>query len=133
MDHYGDHDANYSLCTWNDHQTPDEGTGRTGNRRISVAIQTTVLLRSTRILRRVLETGKKLDVAQTSLKDDQLLLLCWLVVFYGISIFVGYLMPNPFLYKATVLFQQFSLAEVHSLIVESISSQAIQLMQTVLI
>ena len=25
--------------------------------------------------------------------------------FYGISTFVGYLMPNPFLYKWTVLFQ----------------------------
>ena len=23
----------------------------------------------------------------------------WLVVFYGISTFVAYLMPNPFLYK----------------------------------
>ena len=30
--------------------------------------------------------------------------------FYGISTFVGYLMPNPFLYKESVLFQtiQFS-------------------------
>ena len=30
------------------------------------------------------------------------LLICnpdWLVEFYGISTFVGYLMPNPFLYK----------------------------------
>ena len=28
-----------------------------------------------------------------------------LVRFYGISTFVGYLMPNPFLYKQSVLFQ----------------------------
>ena len=35
-----------------------------------------------------------------------------LVVFYDISTFVGYLMPNPFLYKQTVLFQtiQFSIS-----------------------
>ena len=26
-------------------------------------------------------------------------LVGWLVGFYGISTFVGYLMPNPFLYK----------------------------------
>ena len=33
--------------------------------------------------------------------------LVWfgLVWFYGISTFVGYLMPNPFLYKKSVLFQ----------------------------
>ena len=29
----------------------------------------------------------------------------WLVVFYGISTFVGYLISNPFSYKWTVLFQ----------------------------
>ena len=29
--------------------------------------------------------------------------LVWLFGFYGISSFVGYLMPNPFLYKWTVL------------------------------
>ena len=36
----------------------------------------------------------------------------WLVGFYGISTFVGYLMPNPFLYKYSVLFQtiQFSMS-----------------------
>ena len=35
----------------------------------------------------------------------------WLVVVYGISTFVGYLMPNPFSYIETVLFQtvQFSI------------------------
>ena len=26
-------------------------------------------------------------------------LVSWLIGFYGISTFVGYLMPNPFLYK----------------------------------
>ena len=39
----------------------------------------------------------------------------WLVEFYSISTFVGYLMPNSFLYKLSVLFQ------------------AIQFIQTVLI
>ena len=32
-------------------------------------------------------------------------LVGWLFGFYGISTFVGYLMPNTFLYKWTVLFQ----------------------------
>ena len=36
----------------------------------------------------------------------------WLFGFYGISTFVGYLMPNPFLYKLSVPFQtiQFSIS-----------------------
>ena len=42
-------------------------------------------------------------------------LVGWFVGFYGISTFVGYLTPNPFLCK------QFSLAWVHSLIVKNIS------------
>ena len=35
----------------------------------------------------------------------------WLFGFYGLSTFVGYLMPNSFLYKWSVLFQkiQFSM------------------------
>ena len=39
-------------------------------------------------------------------------LVSWLVGFYGISTFLGYLMPNPFLYKYSVLFQtiQFSMS-----------------------
>ena len=32
-------------------------------------------------------------------------LFVFLFGFYGVSTFVGYLMPNPFLYKLTVLFQ----------------------------
>ena len=38
--------------------------------------------------------------------------LVWFVGFYGISTFVGYLMPNPFLYKLSVLFKtiQFSMS-----------------------
>ena len=38
--------------------------------------------------------------------------LVWFVGFYGISTFVGYLTPNPFLYKQSVLFQtiQFSIS-----------------------
>ena len=35
----------------------------------------------------------------------------WLVGFYGVSTFLGYVMPNPFLY---IYFKQFSLARVHS-------------------
>ena len=40
---------------------------------------------------------------------------CWLIGFYGISTFVGYLMSNPFLYKGSVLFQtiQFSISQKH--------------------
>ena len=40
------------------------------------------------------------------------LLVDCLFGFYGISTFVGYLMPNPFLYKQPVLFQtvQFSMS-----------------------
>ena len=37
-------------------------------------------------------------------------LVGWLVGFYGISTFVGYLMPNPFLYKYSVLFQTIQLS-----------------------
>ena len=42
----------------------------------------------------------------------------WSVGFYGISTIVGYLTPNPFLYKYS---KQFSLASVHSLIIKNIS------------
>ena len=37
-------------------------------------------------------------------------LVGWLVRFYGISTFVGYLMPNPFLYKKSVLFKTIQLS-----------------------
>ena len=42
----------------------------------------------------------------------QIILDGWLVGFYGISTFVDYLMPNPFLCKLSVLFQtiQFSMS-----------------------
>ena len=51
----------------------------------------------------------------------------WLVGFYGISTFKGYLTPNPFLCKQAVLFQtiHFSIGTQfkckHSLIVKNIS------------
>ena len=45
----------------------------------------------------------------------------WLVWFYGISAFVGYLMPNPFSTNNQFYLKQFSLAWVHSLIVKNIS------------
>ena len=44
----------------------------------------------------------------------------WLVGFYGISTFVGYLTPNPNLNDQFYL-NQFSLAWIHSLIVKKIS------------
>ena len=49
-------------------------------------------------------------VTQTLVKDHRLMLV-WFVGFYGISTFVGYLTPNPFLCKS-VLFRaiQFSIS-----------------------
>ena len=41
--------------------------------------------------------------------------------FYGISMFVGYSMPNPFYTHKQFYFKQFSLAWVYSLIVKNIS------------
>ena len=36
-------------------------------------------------------------------KQDLIWLVGWLVSFYGISTFVGYLMPNTFLYKSFIV------------------------------
>ena len=48
--------------------------------------------------------------------------LCfWLDGFYGISIFVGYLKPNPFYANNQFYFKQISLGWVHSLIVKNVS------------
>ena len=56
----------------------------------------------------------------------------WLVVWvYGISIFVGYLTPNPFYTNIQFYFKQFSLAWVHCLIVKTFLFQGIQFSQTV--
>ena len=55
----------------------------------------------------------------------------WLVRFYGISSFVGYLIPNPFYENNQFYLKQFSLAWVHSLIIKNIYIQAIQFNQTV--
>ena len=41
----------------------------------------------------------------SSLRKSDICLFVCLFVFYGISTFVDYLMPNQFLYKWTVLFQ----------------------------
>ena len=57
----------------------------------------------------------------------------WLVGFYGISTFVGYLAPNPFYTNSQFYFKQFSLAWVHNLIVKTFIFQAIQFSQTILI
>ena len=51
---------------------------------------------------------------------------------YGISTFVGYLTPNPLLYKRTFYLNKFSLARVYSLF-KTFLFQAIQFSQTVLI
>ena len=45
----------------------------------------------------------------------------WLVGFYGISTFVGYLTPNPSFVNNHFYFKQFSFAWVHSLIVKNTS------------
>ena len=50
-------------------------------------------------------------------------------VFYGISTFVGYLMPNPVYTDEQFYFKQFCLTKVHSLIVKRILFQAIQFRQ----
>ena len=47
-------------------------------------------------------------------------LVGWLDL-YGISTFVGHLMPNPFYTNNQFYFRQFSLARVHSLIIKNIS------------
>ena len=39
------------------------------------------------------------DQVYMTLLPTKMQLVGWLVGFYGISTFVGYLMPNPFLYK----------------------------------
>ena len=52
---------------------------------------------------------KKNKIKENKIKER---LVGWLVGFYGISTFVGYLTPNPFLYKESVHFQtiQFSMS-----------------------
>ena len=61
-------------------------------------------------------------------------LVGWLVVgFYGISTFVDYFMLNQLLHKLSILFQKFSLAWVHNLIVKNISISTIQFSQAALI
>ena len=56
MGHESDGDINCNWCSWYRHQRIDTGTGRLGKRARAETIQTTALLKSTRILRRVLET-----------------------------------------------------------------------------
>ena len=53
----------------------------------------------------------------------------WLVGVYGISTFVGYLTPNQFLYKLSVLFQtfQFSMSTQFNCQNISISSYSVYL------
>ena len=72
----------------------------------------------------------KLDI--TSFTPFFMWLIGWLVGFYGILTFVGYLMPNPFYMNNQFYFKQSSLVCVHSLS-KSFLFQAIQFSQTVLI
>ena len=70
MEHESDE---YTNCNWfsrYSHQRCSTGTGR----RVET-IQTTVLLRSARILKRVLETRKSLAVTQTPVGNHQLTLM----------------------------------------------------------
>ena len=53
--------------------------------------------------------------------------------FYGISTFVGYLIPNQFLYKLTVLFQTIQFSISIQFVKNCMSISAIQFSQTVLI
>ena len=56
----------------------------------------------------------------------------WLFGFYGISTFVGYLTPNPFLCKQ-FYFKQFNLAWLHNLIKKIFLFQPIQFIHAILI
>ena len=58
----------------------------------------------------------------------------WLFGFYGISTFVGYLMPNPFLCKKSVLFQTIQFSNEYTIsLSKTFLFQVIQLRQTTLI
>ena len=57
---------------------------------------------------------------------------CLQLVFYGISTFVGYLMPNPF-YEKKVLFQTIQFIISTQFIMKTLLFQAIQLSQTLLL
>ena len=65
MEHKGDGATNCNRCPWNSPQ-------RVGTWMTNQDIQTTTLLRAARILRKVLE---RLAITQTSVKDNQLMLV----------------------------------------------------------
>ena len=65
--------------------------------------------------------------------NNFLRLFVCLFVFYGVSTFVGYLMPIPFSTNKQFYYKQSNLALVHSLIAKNILFQVIQLSQTVLL
>ena len=56
MEHEIEGDTNCNWCAWYSHKSIRTGTGVLGNKRTSGTIQTTALLRSARVLGRVLET-----------------------------------------------------------------------------
>ena len=66
VEHKGNSDTICSGCTWNDLQSLGEMTGLTGNQRTN-----------------------------RDYLDHNIVDLVWFLGFNGISIFIGYLMPNP--------------------------------------
>ena len=64
--------TNYNWCSWYSHQRNYKGSGGFG--RVEI-IKTIGLLRSARILRRVLGDLRRLAVIQTPVEDDQLTLM----------------------------------------------------------
>ena len=58
-----------------------------------------------------------LTISYWYISKSSYMIVC-LFVCYGISTFVGYLMPNPFYSNKYFYFKQFHLGKVHSLIVK---------------
>ena len=70
IEHEGYVDINCSWGHWNNSQGPGKDRrGKEIRKRIEI-IQNTALIRSVRILKRVLETQKRLAVSQTSIKKN---------------------------------------------------------------
>ena len=65
MDHHGDSDTNYNCCIWNNPQRIGKGTEKIEIRGQEEIIQHTALLRSVRMLGKVLETCVKNSLGVT--------------------------------------------------------------------
>ena len=108
MEHEDNGDTNCDWHAWNSPQRLSKGAGRVGN----------------------WKTNR--DHSKYSIIKSVSFFLSFFG-FYGILIFVSYLMPNPFFTNKQFYFKQFSLAWVLSLIVKTFLFQIIQFSQTVLI